>query len=398
MDRLGGAERARHVEAPRGARVGARGRGVAGRLDTFLRRSAAGRRDADAYGAVSRRRQHALAAPGGDGPAARSAATGLRTATARGISGESTTTLMKPLITLLVALLSLLAPALARAGEGDAPVAARSAALKTQADALFDQSRFADAHALYSEAYAISHDPALLYNQGRSLEAMGDYPEAIAKLETFAAAAPPDMLARVPSLKPLLAGIRARVTTLVIRCNVSGAQVLVRGRVTGVVQGTLTTPVRAGTARVEVTAEGYEPFSREVDLPGNSSRTLDVALHEKTGTAVLTVRAEPSGSVVFIGGTPYGPAPASAPLQPGLYSLRIERPGYVDESFPVALKPGEKRDVFVALHESPPITTRWWFWSGIGAVVLGGAALTVALLTEGPAGSGSFSPGQIRSR
>jgi hypothetical protein len=47
------------------------------------------------------------------------------------------------------------------------------------------------------------------------------------------------------------------------------------------------------------------------------------------------------------------------------------------------------------LERSIPITSRWWFWTGAVALVAGGAALTVALLTERPASSGSIMPGQI---
>ena len=40
-----------------------------------------------------------------------------------------------------------------------------------------DQDRYADALVLYQRAYELSNDPALLYNQGRAFEALGDYPD-----------------------------------------------------------------------------------------------------------------------------------------------------------------------------------------------------------------------------
>ena len=46
---------------------------------------------------------------------------------------------------------------------------------------------------------------------------------------------------------------------------------------------------------------------------------------------------------------------------------------------------------------SKPITARWWFWTGIGVIVVGAAtAVTVyALTTERSAPTGNFSPGQL---
>src|SRR5690348_13359360 len=83
--------------------------------------------------------------------------------------------------------------AIAGAARADTPSAesvARAADLKKKADALMDELKFADAYQLYAEAYGISADPALLYNEGRALEATGDYPRALDRLEQFAATAP----------------------------------------------------------------------------------------------------------------------------------------------------------------------------------------------------------------
>jgi hypothetical protein len=42
-----------------------------------------------------------------------------------------------------------------------------------------------------------------------------------------------------------------------------------------------------------------------------------------------------------------------------------------------------------------PLTARWWFWGGIGAVVAGGVVLSVALLTERSADKGTIAPQQL---
>src|SRR4051794_30216139 len=76
----------------------------------------------------------------------------------------------------LAAFLSSIAPA-AHAQEAD--VAARVAEIKKRGDTAMDSGRPADALAAYVEAYSLVKEPALLYNKGRALQALGEYPQAL---------------------------------------------------------------------------------------------------------------------------------------------------------------------------------------------------------------------------
>ncbi len=275
--------------------------------------------------------------------------------------------------------------------------AQRAADLKRQGDELFDAGKHAEAYGIYSQAYAITADPALLYNEGRALQAMGEYPEALAKFEEFARAAPPELRARVPGLDDLVADLRARVSTLVVRCNVEGARVLVRDRHVGnTTRGATQLSVRAGPATVEILADGYEPFRRDVELPGRGSAEIAATLVEKGNMAVLAVRADPEGSVVYVDDKPFGPAPLETRLTPGTHAIVVRHEGYRDDAVGVTLAAGERRSLDLRLSTPPPVTARWWFWTGIGAAVVGGTVLTYALLSEKSAGTGTFSPGQVR--
>lgn len=49
----------------------------------------------------------------------------------------------------------------------------------------------------------------------------------------------------------------------------------------------------------------------------------------------------------------------------------------------------------MATLQAKPIVTRWWFWTGVGAVAAAGAAVTVAALTERAPDSGTIAPGQL---
>src|SRR5215469_9504772 len=99
------------------------------------------------------------------------------------------------------------------------PASAQTATeLKKQGDRAMDALRYDDALAAYRAAYNQSHEPALLYNEARASQALGDYAAAADLLEQFEAAAPPALRARVPDLEGLEREVRAKVTTLTLTC------------------------------------------------------------------------------------------------------------------------------------------------------------------------------------
>jgi PEGA domain len=225
-----------------------------------------------------------------------------------------------------------MAPAFARA-EG-----ASAAELKSRADDAMNRGAFASAILTYRASYALSPSPALLYNIGNAYEHLGDYPHALSYLERFESAAPPSLKTRVPHLDQLLENVRARIARLSVSCGVSGARVLVRGALEG------TTPLdeaiaeMPGDAHVEVIADGYLPYVRDLVLAAGKEARVDAVL-----TPELVVRRAP----------PERAAPAST-----------------------------------------SIATKWWFWTGVGVVVAGGTAAAIVALskpgssgkTDGPSG------------
>jgi hypothetical protein len=103
------------------------------------------------------------------------------------------------------------------------------------------------------------------------LQALGRYPEALEEMERFQAEASPDLKSRVPKLAELIAELRAKITTLSLSSNVGGARVVVYDRVVGTTPLGKPLKLRAGRTTVEVTADGYAPFTRTVELVGGSS-------------------------------------------------------------------------------------------------------------------------------
>jgi tetratricopeptide (TPR) repeat protein len=209
------------------------------------------------------------------------------------------------------------------AGADGAPASASEAyVLKARADAAMDQGAFATAILGYRSSYELSHSPALLYNIGSAYERLGDYPRALAYLERFATVASPLLKARVPRLDELVGSVRARLARIVVQCSVRGARILVRGEWQG------TTPLPAdimappGDALVEVVADGYRPYVQQLALQAGKEARVDAVLVPE-----LVTQPTPP---------PKRPAPASA-----------------------------------------PITSKWWFWTGIGVIVAGETAAFV---------------------
>jgi hypothetical protein len=257
--------------------------------------------------------------------------------------------------------------------------------------------RYSDALAAYEQASKLAPDDVGLdYSIARAHQLLGDYPLALTALERFDQRASPGTKAKVGKLDELYAQIRPRVSTLDLRCAVAGARVIVRDHVLGV---TPLPPTRlaAGAATVQVELEGFFTETRDVVLPGGSSLALEVALHARTTSGLLSVRTDPLGAQVLVDGQPSGTTTPriELALPAGPHEVLARREGYDDARVPLLLTPGSSRDLAIPMEKSVPITGRWWFWTGAVLVVAGGIATGIALTTERPAQRGTLSPGQV---
>jgi hypothetical protein len=301
---------------------------------------------------------------------------------------------------LLLAALSLVAvtavdPVWADDAPRSASERAQAAKLKRDGDAAMVALRHDEALEAYSQAYEILRDPALLYNRGRALEGLGRFPEALEQLEAFDAQAPAQLKARVPALTELLAEVRARIATLTLSCNIEGARILVGDRVVGTTPLAGPLKLNAGPTQVQVEAEGYIPFRSTVELPGGGALAVDARLSPRSRKGILVVRSSVTGARVTIDGHSVGNVPAETSLSAGTHRILVESDGYIAASMSALIVAGDRKQVDVALNPAQPIVTRWWFWTGIGAVVVAGAVLTSVLLKEGAADEGTIPPRQV---
>ena len=267
---------------------------------------------------------------------------------------------------------------------------------KKAGDAAMDALNYEDALAAYVEAYALSKDPALLYNKARVLQALTRYPEALAQLESFAAEAPPALREKVPALGALIAEMRAKVTTVRLVSNASGARILVRGSVVGRTPLAAALALNSGPAVIVVEADGFFPFERELLLQGGAQLELRADLVSRATTGVLQVDADARGASVWIDGKSAGAAPSETFVSAGAHSLLVRAANHPDEERLVVVGAGERKAVLVKLRD-PAVWTRWWFWTGVAVVAAGGVVLGVAATTERAADRGDINPGQVSS-
>lgn len=303
---------------------------------------------------------------------------------------------MKNWLLVLTLAAAVAAPSVARAG--DAPTTADpGAALKAEGDELFRAKRYEDALAKYDVAYERTKNPALLYNRARALEYMARYPEALASFERFAKEASPELLAKVPGFDALVAEVRNKTTRLSITCNVQDARIVLGSRVLGKAPLGGPVVVDAGKAMLEVSADGYFPSSRELVLPGGGQATVDVVLASRDRGALLVVKSPVEGARVFADGKAAGGAPAELALGAGSHDIRVAASGHTPAETRIVLRAGEQREVTLAPRREA-ITSQWWFWTGVGVVVVGAATATlVALGTEkDPAKGDNFSPTNVK--
>src|SRR5262249_25083320 len=131
--------------------------------------------------------------------------------------------------------------------------------------------------------------------------------------------------------------------------------------------------VEAGDAVVKISAEGYRDDVRHVTIAPVREQSLACNLLTKSTSGVVVVDAAPLGTLISIDERFVGTSHVELPLAAGPHVVVAKREGYDKASMPIVLAVGESRRLTIPLEKTPvPITARWWFWGGIGAVLIAG--------------------------
>ncbi len=183
--------------------------------------------------------------------------------------------------------------ALASNAAADGPSAAD---LKKRGDAAMQDLHYREALESYDLAYAITHDPAILYNRARALQALGNYPTALDAIEEFVRVAPDELKQRVPKLADLVADIRDHVGLVVVESPVAGSTVSVQGGVMGTTPLPAPLRISAGTAMITVEARGYVTFRKEVNVVGGKLMTVAATMNPEVVVVVHETTPQPTVS------------------------------------------------------------------------------------------------------
>ena len=271
-----------------------------------------------------------------------------------------------------------------------------AATLKKTGDEAMLALRYEDALGAYARSHALRPNPALHYNRARALEALTRYAEALEAYEAFVREAPVELQAKVPGLVAHVAEVRGRTCELSLRVKAAGARVTLRGVVLGTSPLDRVLRVNAGSATLDVVGEGFQPYDKTLELPGGGKLVVDVELVAKDVTAVLALHADPPATVA-LDGKPLGATPLEASVLPGSHTVTMTRAGYVTRTTTIVVTPNEKKRVDLTLEREAGVLSRWWFWTGVGALAFGAGVTTWQLLKPKDAATGDIEPGRITS-
>jgi tetratricopeptide (TPR) repeat protein len=272
------------------------------------------------------------------------------------------------------------------------------AQLKKEGTAAFEQKDWTTALQKFEQAYALSKDPTFLYNQARTLESAQELPRALDAIEEFERLATPELKAKVNGLDQVVKAIRDRVITLVVRANIADAEVRVNDRVVKRTELPETrVRVTRGPISLVVVKEGYSSCTKPLtDLQPAETRVIPCELASLSTRGFISVKST-SGATVSIDGAPRGMVPFEGDLLAGTHAIELKKDGYEPYSSSLAIAAGESKVFAHDLEKTPGITSKWWFWTGIGVVVAGGVVTAIALTTERGPDKGTIQPGTIRT-
>ena len=194
-----------------------------------------------------------------------------------------------------------------------------------EGDSYYKLEKYANAITEYEQAYLAKPDPSFLYNIAQCHRLMGQGAEAIKFYRRF--------------LKDA--------------------------------------PAAANRAVAEKHIRDLEDASHGTQPPPATTPALSTTPPAATAPAPVTPLTEPP-----LAPLPSSPTSASPALSPASSAL-------APTSTPVSTTPTVETGTSSTSSESHPIYSRWWFWAGVGAVVVGGIIL-VAAAKHDPSCPGGF--------
>lgn len=180
---------------------------------------------------------------------------------------------------------------------------------------------------------------------------------------------------------------KVQKTTIEIMSMTGGAEIYLDDKKIGTVpmeEPIEVTPNVPHSLRLQ--KRGFTPFVDTLRLKAGESREVEADLVPSGGILKLTSNIR--RAQVLLDGKPIGRTPFDGDIPPGKHKLEIVAPGKTPESRLIDVRAGKVVTMAVTLKDVPgPITKKdtsvfgkWWFWTAVGAAVVGGA--TAAALSS----------------
>lgn len=179
---------------------------------------------------------------------------------------------------------------------------------------LADSGQHEQALALFKDAYAINQEPGYLYNIGIEYQALGRDVDAYNTFDRFlrdVQKIPPEFIADANQQQREL---RKRIAEVEIRCTQEGARILVDDRETARTPLYELLRVSAGTHRVTIQKDGFEPFQQTITATGGNKMRIEALMRPIPVAGTPALAAATTGS--------FEPAPAATGASPHLRDTR----------------------------------------------------------------------------
>ena len=180
--------------------------------------------------------------------------------------------------------------------------------------------------------------------------------------------------------------------TITVSSLTRGAEVFLNDDRVGEVPLPAPLTVKPGeTYSIRVQKRGYAPFVDTVIAGAGQDSHVEADLIPTMG--VLKIDCNVLRAQVSLSGKPMGRTPFDGDVPPGNHELRVVAPGYLQEVRMVQMEAGQPQALDITLaavpapavivDEDTSVLSRWWFWTAVGVLVVGGVTAGV-VATQGP--------------
>lgn len=246
---------------------------------------------------------------------------------------------------------------------------------------LFEQRNYEGALAEFDRVYQLTGRADLLFNIGRTQQALGRYPEAAAAVEDYLRRSADLSAERRAEVEQLLASVRRYIAYVRLETEPAGAAVRFDGQPVESARRAEDLPVSPGRHTVEVSLDGHRTAQQEVVLASGDRRVVRVTLQvENREMGTLRVENAPTTARVLVDGALVRPPVL---LRAGTHNLRVEADGRAPWSGSVLLSAGGTRTLRVDLARRDQLPVTWFFASAAagGAFAVLGAVFGALTLT-----------------